>query len=766
MLYGGILISGIKVPFPELYYLIPPSLANKAKLGKKVLVPYGESDTLRVGYLLKISESLPKTIEDKDIKEVWDIFEEELFNEDIAKLINFTSDTFLIPVHKLFNEIYGSTSTDKISTNLKIINTEKANEAMSKSRSKIRNELINLLLERKEVTYNILKRAFGNIPYEYIKDLESNGIICKTSEHKKFEDYLVKLTEDRQKIEEIFISNRKKKSTTKLIGRFLQTENNTMPISKAITGIKNGRKILQDFINNGILIPIEKSQNKSKNKGDFAFNIFLGGSFEARNRKICEWLKINLRNNDKAIVIFPELNQIKKAAKIYEEYFNKKISIWDGSNKLKILSDAKLDKKIIITTNFSLFLNIPDLKFIVLEDASSKYYRPGDFVPYDSRLVAYKKATIESKELLFSCVSLDDTINTLASNTSLKSFLIVPPKINIKTIDMRNEFKKRNYGMLSWYVDKMMKKELEQGKNVALLLNRKPYSTFIMCRECGFVVKCPVCKSTLYYDINKNKLYCPVCGYSHDPFEKCPRCGSISIHYFGGGIQKLERELKKRYSGSKILTLMSNSNKVSIINSSNFSNTIFLGTEFMLSHLNISNVSLFVFVSIDTFINSFDINAAFNAFKISAEAIFEMDGREIVFQTYSPDSSQIKSIQKLDNELLLNTELYLREKLNYPPFANLIIIKTLRDFEKANTLTQELRNALNESYVLGPTVSQETFEGIAYETTIKSRSLPGEIYEEIFKYAKKIGAEFKLFVYPAPNIVLRDISSENQELLE
>lgn len=95
--------------------------------------------------------------------------------------------------------------------------------------------------------------------------------------------------------------------------------------------------------------------------------------------------------------------------------------------------------------------------------------------------------------------------------------------MNIKTIDMRQEYKKNNFGMISWYLRKRIQQELEKGNNITLILNRKPYSTFIMCRECGYVMRCSNCKSNLYYDIIRRVFYCPVCGYSVSPTEKCPK---------------------------------------------------------------------------------------------------------------------------------------------------------------------------------------------------------------------------------------------------
>ncbi|MGB9615191.1 MAG: Trm112 family protein, partial [Fervidobacterium sp.] len=367
--------------------------------------------------------------------------------------------------------------------------------------------------------------------------------------------------------------------------------------------------------------------------------------------------------------------------------------------------------------------------------------------------VAFKKCKIEKKELTLSYVSTDDVIENLKTLENVKNQIKFSVQTNVKIIDMRREFRAGNYSMLSRYTSKRIKEELEKNNNIALLLNRKPYATFVMCRECGYVLKCPVCNSILYFDIKKGSLYCPVCGYSQKPVEKCPRCGSIAIHYFGGGLQKLEKLLKKEFT-TENLTLLTGETKIEIASSRSFKRTIFAGTEYITEHLDFSNISLFIFVSIDTFINSYDFEASFNALRVSSSVIYEMKNNEVIFQTYMPENAQIQAIKSTDHSKFIIDELELRKELGYPPSRNLIVLKIFDNYEKAKDIASSLAKNFENCYILGPTISTSTLSKISYEISIKTEEKLENLFGQVQAIMNKAGVVYKLYVYPAPAIIL------------
>jgi len=330
-----------------------------------------------------------------------------------------------------------------------------------------------------------------------------------------------------------------------------------------------------------------------------------------------------------------------------------------------------------------------------------------------------------------------------------------------KIIDMRREFKMKNISMLSLYLTKKIKEVLKNNGNIALLINRKSYSTFIMCRECGYVLRCPTCNSTLYFDIEAKKLFCPVCGHDEQLPEQCPRCGSINIHYFGGGIQKLSKEIQSLFSDANLIELVSDNKMKNPVDSRNFKKTIFIGTEFLISNLILENINLFGFVSIDTFLGHFMFDSAANTIRVFSEVDAEISGKEIIVQTYLPEHYALKTIKSLNYEKFFEEELYLRKELGYPPYKNTTFINVsgkenvIENFNKFLTLLKE--KFKDQVEILGPALSYENYKKSYsnYEVTIKTSLNLEELRETYFNFINSTNLNFKVRVFPRPDIAFK-----------
>ena len=117
----------------------------------------------------------------------------------------------------------------------------------------------------------------------------------------------------------------------------------------------------------------------------------------------------------------------------------------------------------------------------------------------------------------------------------------------VEIVDLRNELASGNRSMFSVKLQEEIKKNLDRKKQTILYLNRRGYSTFIMCRECGYVAKCKNCNISLTYHIKEEKLKCHYCGYETEVIKECPECHSNKVKYFGTGTQKIEEEIKKLF---------------------------------------------------------------------------------------------------------------------------------------------------------------------------------------------------------------------------
>jgi len=256
--------------------------------------------------------------------------------------------------------------------------------------------------------------------------------------------------------------------------------------------------------------------------------------------------------------------------------------------------------------------------------------------------------------------------------------------------------------MLSVSLYKKIQENLNNKKQTILFLNRRGYSTFIMCRKCGYTSKCKNCNITLTYHMKENKLKCHYCGHEENPVTVCPECNSTKIRYFGTGTQKLEAEIKKIFP--QVTTIRMDVDTVSKKNShENILNTfkndkidILIGTQMIVKGHHFPNVTLVGVIAADTSMNIDDYRADERTFdllvQVAGRAGREKDEGKVIIQTYNPESFPIECAKKQDYESFYETEIILRKQLKYPPFCDIISMNVSSENE------QKLKNTIEEMY--------------------------------------------------------------------
>lgn len=233
---------------------------------------------------------------------------------------------------------------------------------------------------------------------------------------------------------------------------------------------------------------------------------------------------------------------------------------------------------------------------------------------------------------------------------------------------------------------------LKEKKQTILFLNRRGYSTFIMCRECGYTLKCPNCNISLTYHISQNILKCHYCGYQKNPVKICPNCQSTKIRYFGTGTQKLEQEIRKIFPTATTIrmdidTVSKKNSHEKILNKFKDENIdILIGTQMVVKGHHFPNVTLVGVIAADGSLNMDDYRANEKTFQILTQ-VAGRAGREnlpgrVIIQTYNPNSFPIELSKTQNYDLFFNTEIKLREQLKYPPFCDIILIGFVGEDEK------------------------------------------------------------------------------------
>ncbi|NLC87432.1 MAG: primosomal protein N' [Clostridiaceae bacterium] len=246
--------------------------------------------------------------------------------------------------------------------------------------------------------------------------------------------------------------------------------------------------------------------------------------------------------------------------------------------------------------------------------------------------------------------------------------------------------------MISIKLKEEIQKNIDNKEQTILYLNRRGYSTFVMCRDCGHTIKCKNCDITMTYHLKQDKLKCHYCGYEEKKVIICPECQSTNIRYFGTGTQKLEQEINKMFPSATTIrmdidTVTKKNSHEEILKKFKEDNiNILIGTQMVVKGHHFPNVTLVGVIAADSSLNIEDFRANERTFQILTQVAGRagrenLDGR-VIIQTYNPDSLAIELASKQDYKEFYESEIEIRKQLKYPPFCDIIMISFSSENEK------------------------------------------------------------------------------------
>jgi primosomal protein N' (replication factor Y) len=272
-------------------------------------------------------------------------------------------------------------------------------------------------------------------------------------------------------------------------------------------------------------------------------------------------------------------------------------------------------------------------------------------------------------------------------------------------VDMRMELKRGNRKILSNDMMRLIRETIQQGQQMILMLNRRGFSTFIMCRECGHVIKCPDCGLPMVYH-KANTLMCHHCDTHLHPPSICPQCGSTYIRYFGSGTEKLEAELKELVQEARVVRLdrdttqrkFSQTEILSAFSEGKYD--ILLGTQMVAKGHDVPNVTASGILSADAALNLPDFRAAERCFMLIAQTAGrsgrgEIPGKVLV-QCYNPEHYAVQYACEQNYHAFFEHEIEIRKALYYPPFCRLIKLTFVGDTEDE---TRKRAESLKDKFV-------------------------------------------------------------------
>ena len=465
------------------------------------------------------------------------------------------------------------------------------------------------------------------------------------------------------------------------------------------------------------------------NKGVYASFLIHGVTGSGKTHVYIKAVAEARRLDRQAIVLVPEIALTSQIVARFQAAFgddvvvmHSKLSVGERYDSWRRLQAGQAG--IVIGARSALFAPVNNLGLIIIDEEHEFTYKQEETPRYHAREVAAVRAKFAGATVLLG--SATPAIETYYhAQQGIHKLLPMNKRVDdtpmptVSIVDMRQELAQGRRSVISLPLQTLLTETLAKKEQAIILLNRRGYSTFVLCRECGHVLKCNHCDISLVYHAPTSILRCHYCQERHAVPDVCPECGSRYIRYFGTGTQKVEEALKVLFPSVGIVRMDQDTTRGKMAHDKILAAfaagtyDILLGTQMVAKGHDIPNVTAVGIISADTALNLPDFRAAEKTFALLTQAAGRA-GRgskagRVVMQTYNPEHYAITAGAEHNYPEFYQKELVFRQQLGYPPYANLIKITVQASDEiivhrHATQLAAELTQVLAvlDASIIGP----------------------------------------------------------------
>ncbi len=402
-----------------------------------------------------------------------------------------------------------------------------------------------------------------------------------------------------------------------------------------------------------------------------------------------------LKQGRNAIVLVPEIALTPQLVGRLAERFGAVVGIMHSGIESSLLAKVQRsilsgDIRIVIGVRSAVFAPLKDVGVIVVDEEHAQTYKQQERFKYNARDAAIMRGKLEGALVILGSAtpSLESYYN--AGIGKYRSFRLYNrvrklPMPDIHTIDLRKEHPHRvgNEILTGPLVDALTR-TLSAGKQAIVMLNKRGYSSSLICTDCGHAPTCPQCDIHLAYHKSSQRLVCHYCGHSAAPMTRCPVCGSVHIQPLGIGTQRLEEEIKGLFRDVGIVRMDSDTTArkgsheklIDLFGSGGA--LLLLGTQMVAKGLDFPNVELVCLPMLDVGLNVPDFRSAERIFDVITQSAGRAgriaSGAHVYLQTYNPEYYAIRYAVEYDIEAFYREELRYRKELLYPPFSRLALL--------------------------------------------------------------------------------------------
>ncbi|PKR78569.1 primosomal protein N' [Halalkalibacillus sediminis] len=728
-------------------YEIPSSLEDVVKPGVRVIVPFGPRKVM--GFVVSLSDQseISKLREVESVLDYTPIFTEELIH--LSKWMQETTLCFRISAMQAMlpavfkatyeKEVWMLAEDEEFPEEWKNVSqgrevfpfqeVEESSVSPHQVTKLVQEELIDIKynVQRKDqvktVTY-VEPAVEEYVLQEHLEQLSGNA--------RKQREVLAFMTEHYEAVELKKLQNElniTKSPIQKLVSekllRFTKKEIYRDPFKNHV--IEQSYPLNLTKKQQTVIEPIIQNINNNQHEMFLLHGVTGSGKTEIYLQSIQRVLE----KGQEAIVLVPEISLTPQMVHRFKSRFGDEVAVLhSGLSKGEKYDEWRKihrnEVRVVVGARSAIFAPFENLGIIIIDEEHENTYKQEDYPKYHARDVAKFRGTYHKCPVVLG--SATPTLETYArALKGVYHLLSLDERINeqelpsIDVVDMRLELQKGNRTMFSDLLVEKIQERLERKEQIVLLLNRRGYSSFVMCRECGETIHCDNCDISMTYHQKKNQLKCHYCNDVKPMPQRCPKCESDAIRFFGTGTQKVEEALLQQFEQARVIrmdvdtTSRKGSHEKLLNEFGRGEADILLGTQMIAKGLDFENVTLVGVIAADAILHLPDFRASEKTFQLLTQVSgragrHELPG-EVVVQSYTPDHYSIELASQYDFESFFKKEMQLRKRFSYPPYYFLALINISHDnhvqvVETAQEIAGILAEKLSqESLLMGPTPS-------------------------------------------------------------
>jgi primosomal protein N' (replication factor Y) (superfamily II helicase) len=747
-------------------YRLPLALRRDARVGSRLLVPFGRKRV--TGYIVALHAELDRAadVQESEVKEAEELLDAEpLLTPEILEITRWVADYYAAPWGEVLKAALPAGLNATVEQVLSIT-TEGRDElarlplhrtATAKARA------LRLLADEAEISLRTLARHIGEARAGAVaREMERAGwiklthrarsVLAKAKRRKAVRllppeaqaqsENRRTLSAAQTKIVETLMADGGEMAFTDLLER--------ADVSAAPIQALERRRVVEVFVRDVRRDPLADAvlpENERLHlteaqaaalaeieapmeKGEYAAFLLHGVTGSGKTEIYIRAMRGALQRGRSAMMLVPEIALTPVFSRRLRAHFGDRVAIFHSSlttgERFDEWSRLKRgDARLVIGTRSAVFAPVSNLGIVIIDEEHETSYRQHESPFYNGRDTAIVRARQAGAVVVLGSAtpSLESFHNARGAKYR---YLQLPERINNRAmaraeiIDMRSSFAKA--GKPEIFADDLLAaiaETHERGEQSIILLNRRGYSSFVLCRTCGESIRCPNCDVTLTYHRSESSLLCHYCNHRRVSPSRCPSCGGKYIYYVGEGTEQIEEMLKARFPSLRIARL----DRDTTVRRKLFERTILefgagdidmlVGTQMLAKGHDFPNVTLVGVVSVDAGLALPDFRSAERAFQLITQVAGRagrgnLPGR-VLIQTYHPNHYALRHAAAQDYQSFYEEEIRYRRNLSYPPFVSLAsMLVHGDDLGRAQATAAEIRRALDEANaeqscrILGP----------------------------------------------------------------